>query len=741
MTTLRLAAAAMLLPFAAAAAEPAPGPVPIESLAQIPFFSDPLISPDGRRLVARINGEGTEQLAIYDLTAPRDAQPKIIPTMGSIRWYGWAGNDRVIVGNTLFSIMFLTLPIQMTRLTGYDLKTGKTSEIKAGGGLLGDTVVYTDPAGRYLLLSAQKDYNDSPSVWRVDLATGAAVEIQRKTADIWSWVVDDAGNVRGGISYEPGSWTVYRRDPKTGELRRAGSGKFSPGRESAVDSIGLLAGGDSGIIVTNERTGRFAVYRYDLGARTIGEPIFEHPEVDVTKPQVSADGRVVEAVYYEDDLPRVAWLTPEFKQLQLQIDRTFPGKVNRVLNLSRDRNVVLVWSGAAHDPGTYYIFDRKAKRMEAFASPYEGLAEPQLAPVKPVRYTARDGLNIRGYLTLPRGAEPKALPLILLPHGGPFARDSYQFDPLVQFLASRGYAVLQPNFRGSTGFGRDFVERGYGEWGKKMQDDLDDGVAWLAGQGIADPKRVCIAGLSYGGYAAMWGAIRNPEIYRCAISMAGVSDIRAMLKYDGRALVATRYSKLWRRKVEGEEKRDLAAVSPLQQAARLNVPVLIAHGEQDGNVPADQSRQMIKALKGRGARVQSAFYPGAGHGFTRSADSVDFMKRVEAFLDVHNPARLEPAKGPREPQLVTRQIGGSYVASGVRKKPSAAAMELRFLVTADGRVTSCEARASSGAAEVDSRACELAEMQLQYRPALSAEGRARETWLTYRIAFDPEKKK
>lgn len=739
---MRLAAAAMLLPFAqaATAAEPVAGPMPIETLAQVPFFSEPLISPDGRRLVARINGEGTEQLAVYDLNGPRDAEPKIIPTKGTIRWYGWAGNDRVIVGNTLFSIMFLTLPIQMTRLTGYDLKTGRTSDIQAGGGLVGDSVVYTDPGGRYVLLSAQKDHNDSPSVWRVDLATGAAVEIQRKKADIWSWFADDGGNVRGGISYDSGSWTVYRRDPKTGELRRAGSGKVTPDRESAIDSIGLLAGGDSGIIVTNERTGRFGVYRYDLGAQTIGEPIFEHPEVDVTKPQVSADGRIVEAVHYEDDLPRIAWLTPEFRQLQEQIDRIFPGKVNRVLNLSRDRNVVLVWSGSAHDPGTYYVFDRKAKRMEAFASPYEGLAERQLAAVKPVRYSARDGLQIRAYLTVPSGSEPRALPLILLPHGGPFARDSYQFDPMVQFLASRGYAVLQPNFRGSTGFGRDFVERGYGQWGRKMQDDLDDGVVWLAGRGMVDPKRVCIAGTSYGGYAAMWGAIRNPEIYRCAISMAGVSDVRAMLKYDARALVATRYSKLWRRKVEGEEKRDLAAISPLQQASRLNVPVLIAHGELDTNVPADQSRQMIKALKDRGAKVQSAFYPTAGHGFTQSADSLDFMKRVEAFLEVHNPSRLEPAKGPREPQLVTRQIGGSYAASGIRKKPSAAAMELRYLVTADGRVTSCKTSASSGAAEIDSRACELAERQLQYRPALDLDGRPRETWLTYKIAFDPPKK-
>lgn len=731
--------AALLGPTPAAAAEPATAPLPIEAVAAIPFISDPLISPDGRHLVARINGEGKEMLAVYDLTASRDAPPKVVPHPGAIRWYSWAGNDRILIGNTIFSLLLGILPFQMTRLTSFDLRTGKPSEIKAGAGLVGDNVVYTDPDGRYILLSAQKDMNDSPSVWRVDLATGAATEIQRKKADIWNWFADDAGNVRGGVSYSSTGWTIYRRDAG-GELRRASSGKISPNRETAIDQIGLLAGGDSGIIVTNERTGRFGVYRYDLNAQAIGEPIFEHPEVDVTKPQVSADGRVVEGVYYEDDLPRVAWLTPELKQLQAQLDRTFPGKVNRVLNLSRDRGVALIWSGGADDPGTYYIFNRAAKRMEVFAAPYDALADRRLAPVKPVRYSARDGLAIRAYLTLPPGRDPKSLPLVVLPHGGPFLRTSYEFDPMVQLLASRGYAVLQPNFRGSTGFGRDFVERGYGEWGRKMQDDLDDGVAWLAGQGMIDPKRVCIAGASYGGYAALWGAIRNPEIYRCAISFAGVTDLRAMLKYDSRMMVATRYSKLWRRKVEGEEKRDLAAVSPLQQAARLEVPVLIVHGELDSNVPADQGRQMVKALKSRGASVQSAFYPKAGHGFTLSADSVDFMRRVETFLEVHNPADPTPARGPRDAQRVAGEVLSGDAIGASRKKPGAGAMELRYLVTADGRATSCKVTASSGAAEIDRRACEIAEQQFQHRPALGADGRPKEAWLSYRIAFDAKSK-
>jgi dipeptidyl aminopeptidase/acylaminoacyl peptidase len=724
---------------AAAGAADVPPPVPIEALAQVPFISDPELSPDGKHLAARINADGKEVLALYDTDAPRDAPPRIVQRGGGARWFGWAGNDRLLVGNTLISLMLGTLPFQITRLSSYDLKTGKTSDVKVGNGFMGDNVIFTDPQGRYVLISAQKDWDDSPSVWRVDLATGASIEVQRKKADIWSWFVDEGGNVRGGISYRPNGWTIYRKD-SAGELKRAAAGRFPEKGETAIDSIGLLQGGDTGVIVTNERTGRFAVYRYDLGAQAIGAPIFEHPEADVTKPQISPDGRTVEGVYFEADLPQVAWLTPELKQIQAQVDRTFPGKVNRIMNPSRERNRAIILSGSADDPGIYYIFDRQARRMEAFAAPYDDLVDRRMSPVKPVRYAARDGLSIRAYLTLPVGRDPRGLPLILFPHGGPFARTSYEFDPIVQLLASRGYAVLQPNFRGSTGFGRDFVEQGYGEWGRKMQDDLDDGVAWLAGRGIIDRKRVCIVGASYGGYAALWGAIRNPDIYRCAVSFAGVTDLRAMLKFDARSMVASRYSKMWRRRVEGEEKRDLASVSPLQQAARLNIPVLIGHGELDDNVPVDQSRQLVRALRARAAPVQAVFYRQAGHGFTRTEDRMDYMKRLEAFLEVHNPADGATGKGPREPQLVAGAPTAAAIVLDLRKSPKNNSMELRYRVAQDGRGTSCTVPGSSGVEALDRKACEIVETLLQYRPALDAAGRPKEAWVTYKVVFDADAK-
>jgi dienelactone hydrolase len=471
----------------------------------------------------------------------------------------------------------------------------------------------------------------------VDLATGTVVEVQPKQRDIWNWYADSEGAVRGGISYSGKAYTIYYRTEPGGPLRRSAAGTLTAD-DSVVDSISILPRIRKGFITTNASTGRFGVYEYDLATGALGATVFEHPEVDVSGIEVAADGMRVEAVHYEDDRPRVNWLVPELKALQAQIDRALSGKVNRILNRSDDNSIVLIWSGSGDDPGTYYIFDRKSRRMERFASPFDPLVGKKLAPVKAVRYAARDGLAIPAYLTLPPGKDPKGLPLIMLPHGGPFVRTSYGYDAWAQFLASRGYAVLQPNFRGSTGYGRSFVERGYGQWGAAMQDDLDDGVDWLASQGIADSKRVCIMGASYGGYAALWAAVRNPDRYRCAISFAGVTDVRAMIRYDTKAMAAPRYSKRWRQRVQGEEKRDLAAVSPLQQAKRIAIPVLIGHGETDSNVPVDQAKKLIAALKKAGIAHEAALYPNVGHGFEKPEDSIDFLKRVDRFLTEHNPA-------------------------------------------------------------------------------------------------------
>jgi len=226
-----------------------------------------------------------------------------------------------------------------------------------------------------------------------------------------------------------------------------------------------------------------------------------------------------------------------------------------------------------------------------------------------------------------------------MPHGGPYGiRDTLNYDSDVQFLANRGYAVLQPNYRGSGGYGDAYYKKGEGQFGRTMQDDLDDGMDWLAKQGTIDSKRVCLVGMSYGGYAALWGATRNPERYRCAVSFAGVTDVKRILAYSSDFFYNAKYRKSWQRTVRGDDGFDLGTISPLQQVARLKVPVLILQGGDDKIVPPVQATLYVDALKNAGKTYDYKSYPGEQHGPTKAETRIDWLTRLEAFLTKHNPA-------------------------------------------------------------------------------------------------------
>lgn len=266
------------------------------------------------------------------------------------------------------------------------------------------------------------------------------------------------------------------------------------------------------------------------------------------------------------------------------------------------------------------------------------VVEGQLARPRPVTYTARDGTKIRAYLTLPRGRVAQGLPLIILPHGGPYGvRDKLEYNDEVQLLANRGYAVIQPNFRGSGGYGKAFFELGAGQIGRAMQDDLDDAMDWAVAEGIADKDRVCVVGSSYGGYAALWSVIRNPERYRCAASFAGVTDWDLILKYDKR-FFTRKAGKQWVQRVQGEEGFDLDSVSPYRLAANLTRPVLVAHGKEDFNVPWSQFTKFRSAAKDAKIAPVELVFEDEGHGFDKPESEQRWYEELIAFLALHNPA-------------------------------------------------------------------------------------------------------
>ncbi|RYY22613.1 MAG: S9 family peptidase [Sphingomonadales bacterium] len=603
----------------------------------LPIVSAPAISPDGKLIAAKGNVGGVPMVLIIGLPVSATTLQKIkVPSDHTLEWIRWAGDRRVLVSMSRTDKIF-GQEVRLTRLLMWDLDTNASFWLgPRDQGLDGDDLIHIDPAGRFVLLSAQAGIFEYPGVYRADLMTGKSTRIVPPRDYVWSWYSDNKGVVRAGVATMGTKWWVYYRDGDSKVFERTKQRTFSVS-DTVIDRFLPIAGSDSGFAIAAGTSGRFGLYRYDFKADSLGERVYENPIVDIDDFDLDRDGKV-ESISFIDDKPEILWLDPALQRFQARLDRALPGNINRVISSDRTKNRLVVWSGSASEAGTYLLYDRTTNTMEPIAEMYDRLRGKRLATMEPVRYKARDGLEIRAYLTLPAGREAKGLPLVVMPHGGPFARDSWGYDVWAQYLASKGYAVLQPNFRGSTGFGSEFVMKGVGQWGRGMQDDIDDGVKWLAAEGKADAKRVCIMGASFGGYAAMWAAVRNPELYRCAISFAGISDVDAMLRYDQKAMTATRYFRDWRARVQGDKKFELDQISPIKQVNKLKVPILIAHGDKDRNVPMSQSKQLHDELLRIRRAHEYVIYPGEGHGLTDPAHATDFLVRIGKFLDQHNPS-------------------------------------------------------------------------------------------------------
>jgi dienelactone hydrolase len=597
----------------------------IAELAADPVMLDPAMAPDGHRIAALIAQGEHQSLALIDADA-RDFPTRMLALPGdeSVDWVTWAGPHRLIA--------CISGP-DMVQLVAVDVAT--LAQVELGRGREGferDDLIHVDPAGRYLLLSVRSGRKHAPSIYRIDLATGARSQIVRAQDGVDTWLADNDGVVRAGVATHGNRrWTVYRALEGERFRRAVHRGAEAEDAEQMMPA----AGTDQGYAMAPYH-GRLALYRYDFRRDSLGALVHADPHYDLDGFALASDG-TLQSVAYTADHDETYWFDPRVAALQRHIDARLPGLSNQILSISDDRSRLFLLSSSPSEPGKFYLFDAASNKLRLVAEPFPRLHDKLLPMMQPVHYAARDGLAISGYLTLPPGRPAKGLPLIVMPHGGPFARDVQAFDPWVAYLAGQGYAVLQPNFRGSTGFGEDFVAKGDGQWGRGMQDDIDDAVQWAATQGIADPKRVCIMGASFGGYAALWAAVRNADRYRCAISFAGVSDVAAQLKSDRPTFGSTRDFDDWRKRIQGTSP-SLDKLSPLRFADRVGVPVLIAHGQEDDNVPVAQSIALDRALTKFGRPHELVVYPHEGHGLREPAHTEDFLTRVGAFLAKYNPS-------------------------------------------------------------------------------------------------------
>lgn len=471
--------------------------------------------------------------------------------------------------------------------------------------------------------------------YRANAATGEITLVAENPGNIRSWVTDWSGRIRAAYANDGVATSLLYRETEAAPWRTVVTHDF---RESLAP---LRFTFDDRCLLVSSNVGRdrAAIFEYDPTSAEHGALIFEHPEVDVAGLETSRRRRVLTAATYETDKPAWHFLDEERRAQQEYVDVALPGHLNRLVSHSCDETRWVVHAGGDRTRGSYHLLtwqDHGARRELAplfEASPW--LREGELAPMQPISYTSRDGLTIHGYLTVPVGIEPKNLPLVLHPHGGPWYRDSWQFNPEVQFLANRGAAVLQVNFRGSTGYGKAFWEASFGQWGLAMQDDLTDAVRWAVERGIADPARVAIYGGSYGGYATLAGITKEPELFACAVDYCGVSNIFTWLEAfppywePMRAMI---------HEMVGDPGRDavrLKATSPIFHADRIRCPLLVAQGANDPRVRKGEADQIVAALRDRGVDAEYLVKDNEGHGFANEENQFDFYRAMERFLAKH----------------------------------------------------------------------------------------------------------
>lgn len=630
------------------AKRPLPPRIATSVFAAQPDFRDIVLSPSGQQFAARASVQGKEYVRIGRLDGAASPWVFAIPEKMDFVRHFWAGEHRVLIA-VAQSVPWGDDEARSTRLVLADLETRKMQVIGKGYpmGLKGDDVLWTDPDGQAILVAFQPSIYDYPAVFRIDLATNKATRVVGSMTNIWDWYADAAGVVRYGYGWiDAHHWQmVYRKDP-TGPFKvvARGTDRDDEAADFARDRTFTIAvGSDEGFTYgTSGTAGISGIYRYNFATHTMGEAVFEVPGADVTYASLTDDGRDMFAAFYTDSRDRVKWFDPALAELQAALDKSVTSALGDrevwIESRNRTNTVMVIRVLGSNDPGRYYVWQAGVAALAPLTARPAGLNTAQLATSRYVHYTARDGTVIPAYLTLPLGRPARGLPLIVLPHGGPYdLRDHGDYDSDVQFLANRGYAVLQPQFRGSGSYGKAFGESGDAQWGRAMQDDIDDGMDWLVGRGIVDRARVCVVGSSYGGYAALWAATRNPERYRCAVSFAGISDMPRNLKYQLNSFDDRQARERWRQKVQGDPGFDLRSISPLFAIDRLKVPVMLVHGTADQTVQPRQSKLYADALKAAGKTYEYYEISGEGHGFSSAGNAQFWYDRLDAFLAKYNP--------------------------------------------------------------------------------------------------------
>ncbi len=611
------------------------------------------ISPDGKRIAVITTIEGQSVILLWNMETNQRKPVLTFPDKDAqLTQLFWANDERLLFGVDVPYVASTGVRARSHLLYGMDADGDNLQHLGRKWFGRGDRSVTSrsgdefwrvpiqfednllslledDP--EHVLLQIQNPGKSGPGVYRLDVGSGRIKRVVRPQAQVYRWVADPNGVVRLGVGgYESKRWVVARVGADDDFEKVFEWTLFD---DDGMYPLGFSPRPEIIYAVSSHESRRDTVYEFDIVQKSFGKKIFEHAHLDVgTSIRYDPLRKVATAFEYIGDRPEVHFIDSAAGRLQAALDKALPGRTNEITSYSANaRRMVVESSSDASVPRVYY-FDRDAGRMDELWAQYPKLEDAKLAKTRASSYKARDGLTIPSYLTIPAGAEAKQLAVVVMPHGGPTSRDYIHYQPDVQFLASRGYAVFQPNFRGSTGFGDAHTVAGYREWGLAMQDDITDGARWLIDQGIADPDRIAIYGASYGGYAALMGLAKEPGLFRCGASLAGVTDLIGLLNDDdwyarseehNRPMIGSTWS----------DRGKLKAVSPVHNADKIKVPVLVAHGEADSRVHVKQAKSFADAMKDAGNPVELLIFDDEIHGLRDEGYRLRFYEKLVAFLD------------------------------------------------------------------------------------------------------------